>query len=242
MRICRYCKEEKEENLFPKVGRRCKTCTAVLNKAYQEKNKEHIRKQNKEYRTEFNKRILVQKAKARARQKGLPFNITEDDIVIPKYCPLLGIPLISGIGLGKPLKNSPTLDRKDNSKGYTKDNIQIISYRANTIKNDASLHELERIAWNMKKELLFFTLKSGIVVNLESINFIRSSAPDRKYTVVTNSGNLIIDEDDFKSLISRLYADPGEEITIEPRQGSLFETTANPPPGDRFTYGSGKFG
>jgi len=41
--------------------------------------------------------------------------------------------------------NSPTLDRIDNTKGYTKDNIIIVSFKANTIKNSATIEELEKV-------------------------------------------------------------------------------------------------
>lgn len=38
--------------------------------------------------------------------------------------------------------NSPSIDRIDSTKGYTRDNIQIISWKANSIKRNASLEEL----------------------------------------------------------------------------------------------------
>lgn len=42
-------------------------------------------------------------------------------------------------------ENSPSIDRLDNTKGYVKGNINIISWRANRIKSDATLDELEKI-------------------------------------------------------------------------------------------------
>lgn len=45
-------------------------------------------------------------------------------------------------------RNYATLDKIDPSKGYTVGNVQIISSRANTIKNDASLEELKTIVKN----------------------------------------------------------------------------------------------
>lgn len=40
---------------------------------------------------------------------------------------------------------SPSLDRKDPTKGYVRGNVAWISFRANRIKSDASQQELERI-------------------------------------------------------------------------------------------------
>ena len=45
---------------------------------------------------------------------------------------------------------SPSIDRIDSTKGYTKDNIQIISWRANRIKNDSTPEELMQIATYMR--------------------------------------------------------------------------------------------
>jgi len=41
---------------------------------------------------------------------------------------------------------APSLDRIDSRKGYTKDNIQVISNKANILKNDATLSELKMFA------------------------------------------------------------------------------------------------
>lgn len=80
------------------------------------------------------------RAKYRAKQKGLDFNITKEDIVIPDVCPLLSTPMVS-----------PSLDRKDPTKGYVKGNVWVISNRANTLKNDATLEELQTLVENLSK-------------------------------------------------------------------------------------------
>ena len=90
------------------------------------------------------------RAKYRAKQKGLEFTIEQDDITIPETCPLLGIPLICHRGKGSQQGNSPSLDRIDPTKGYIKGNVWVISNRANTLKNDASLQELELLVENLK--------------------------------------------------------------------------------------------
>lgn len=82
-------------------------------------------------------------AKKRAKNNGLDFDISPLDIDIPEKCPVLGIQLETGDGAAKP--SSPSIDRLDSQRGYTKDNIEVISFRANTIKSDASFEEIERI-------------------------------------------------------------------------------------------------
>jgi hypothetical protein len=70
---------------------------------------------------------------------------------IPDYCPVLGLKLnYDGVELGcsgwTRSDNSPSIDRIDSNKGYTKDNIQILSWRANRIKNDSTPEELRKLA------------------------------------------------------------------------------------------------
>lgn len=59
-------------------------------------------------------------------------------------CPILGIPIrwYAGSGTGKHHPNSKSLDRIDSSQGYIKGNVQIISWRANDLKSNATLEEL----------------------------------------------------------------------------------------------------
>lgn len=86
---------------------------------------------------------LYNLAKRRSKVSQWEFTITVEDIHIPEVCPVLGIPLF--VGDGKHGPNSPTLDRFDNSRGYTADNIRVISYRANSLKSDATVDELRRV-------------------------------------------------------------------------------------------------
>jgi hypothetical protein len=94
---------------------------------------------------------LWYKARGRSEKLNLPFDLERSDIIIPEQCPVLGIDLfISPDSIGD---NSPTIDRLDPSKGYVKENITVISARANRIKNDSTLEELEKI-YNWVKEKL----------------------------------------------------------------------------------------
>lgn len=90
-------------------------------------------------------------ATRRAKDKGLEFTICKEDIVIPDICPYLGIPLVKHRKRGDSRRDIATLDRIDPAKGYTKDNIEVISWLANTMKNNATKDLLIKFA----KEVLF---------------------------------------------------------------------------------------
>ena len=96
--------------------------------------------------TAYNKkklRNMFNGARSRAFANGRAFTITPAHLVVPATCPAFGVPLIRADGR---FTNSPSLDRLDNTKGYTPDNIRIISWRANTLKGDASRIESFQLA------------------------------------------------------------------------------------------------
>ena len=104
-------------------------------KAWQREYEQEKRKNRPEY-------FLWKSAKKRARDKGLDFDIDPSDIVIPNFCPYLGIEITHEVGSGTRRSGSPSLDRIDSSKGYVKGNIIVCSWRANFLKSDATLTEL----------------------------------------------------------------------------------------------------
>jgi hypothetical protein len=89
--------------------------------------------------------VLWRQARDRAKRKGMEFTITPQDVhdAIVNKCPVLGIELACSDG--KYWDASPSLDRIDSSRGYTPDNIWVISARANRIKSDATLEELKLV-------------------------------------------------------------------------------------------------
>jgi hypothetical protein len=89
-------------------------------------------------------------AKIRAKERNLPFSITVEDIMIPEFCPVLGIRLEPGTR--QKHDASPTLDRIIPDLGYVPSNVRVISMRANRIKADATLEELERVVRYVKRE------------------------------------------------------------------------------------------
>ena len=114
------------------------------NKKYQQAHKEEISKWQRGYRIENYRRLLLYRLKQRASAKGVPFNLSLDDLQIPTHCPVLGRRLT--IGKSRGFRDwSPSVDRVIPKLGYVKGNVQVISNRANIIKRDASLVELERV-------------------------------------------------------------------------------------------------
>lgn len=79
--------------------------------------------------------------KARCEAKGIPFDLELKDIQLNTHCKYLGIELDYSRGSGR-RDNSPSLDRIDPTKGYIKGNIEIISDKANRMKNNATKEEL----------------------------------------------------------------------------------------------------
>jgi len=89
---------------------------------------------------------MVGNAKQRAKAAGVPFTISAKDIIIPTHCPVLGIPLTRRLGRKGGCDASPSLDRIVPQLGYVPGNIVVVSRRANRIKSDASIEELEQVA------------------------------------------------------------------------------------------------
>jgi hypothetical protein len=94
------------------------------------------------YRENNRALVLLGQARYRSKKKGIEFNLELSDVVIPKVCPVLKIPLTAGSSSGGPRGCSPSLDRIDNTKGYIKGNVQVISHKANTMKHCADNNEL----------------------------------------------------------------------------------------------------
>lgn len=88
--------------------------------------------------------VLLSNSRQRAKRSNLENNLTREDIIIPDKCPVFDIPLKREDK--STWNNAPSIDRIDNTKGYTKDNIIIVSRRANILKKDASIDELTQMA------------------------------------------------------------------------------------------------
>lgn len=162
IRKCCKCKLEKPLHEFNKnktkylgLSNECKDCNKSRNNEYRKSgkyknSKSHIRRKehSREYYIANREYEMWRHAKKRAKQNNLEFSIEITDIIIPTICPVFGTPIILDKGR---CDNSPSLDRIDNTKGYTKDNICIISWRANNIKHVGTSEEHRKIAEYIEK-------------------------------------------------------------------------------------------
>lgn len=139
------CESRPESRARKRTQRNHKYST---DESYRAKVKERVNKQNSDNPT----RYLLMLAKGRAKKLGVPFNLREEDVAVPEFCPVLKIPLYRSKGYG-PSPNSPTLDRFKPELGYVKGNVFVISSKANRIKNNGTLEEIKSVfLWMQKVE------------------------------------------------------------------------------------------
>jgi hypothetical protein len=88
-------------------------------------------------------KTLISRLKANAKRRNIEFHLKSTDIDkigIPITCPVLGIPIY--FNNGKVQDDSISFDRIDSTKGYTVDNVIVVSHRVNKLKSNASLREM----------------------------------------------------------------------------------------------------
>jgi hypothetical protein len=125
-KVCSLCQKEKKIDDFHKsqgtkagIANRCIRCSALSS--------------------------MIKNAKTRDKFKvdidaWYLYQLTKDLV----ECPVLGCELLFG-GTGTIKDNSASIDRFDPTKGYTRDNVWIISDKANRMKSDATLEEIKRV-------------------------------------------------------------------------------------------------
>ena len=123
----------------------CVQCQTKKNKEYNETHNERI----KAYRKTTQNERTLSSIKKRAKDKGLDFDLEVEDL-LGDVCPVFGVKLIRGSKQG-PSDFAPSVDRKDNSKGYVKGNVQVLSNLANKMKANATPEQLVQFAeWVLK--------------------------------------------------------------------------------------------
>lgn len=162
-KTCSICAKEKSLSEFYKtktgIDYRCKVCNSQRLKQYRDNNPEKVKamkaewyssekervKESKKMERQVNPKLnMLATAKHRAKIKAVPFNLTEADIHIPEFCPVLGFKL--EVAKGKATDKSPSLDRIIPELGYVVGNVQVISRLANSMKTNANPTELINFA------------------------------------------------------------------------------------------------
>ena len=149
-KLCSIC------GLYPEHLNRsyCKSCMAKkareFRAAYTFKNGKGYRGTNKIKKVDISDRNLMSLIRSRlneARQRAVKFNKPipnlDDDFLLDllnkqnRKCALTGIKLV----LQKDNPLSPSLDQIEPGKGYTKNNVQWLSWAANRAKGDLDTHD-----------------------------------------------------------------------------------------------------
>lgn len=83
--------------------------------------------------------LLYEWAKVRASKRKQEFSINREDVLIPDVCPVFGTPF------ERNTIYAASIDRIDNKLGYVPGNVVVISLKANKLKSNASLKELQAL-------------------------------------------------------------------------------------------------
>lgn len=152
-------------------------------------------------------RALWMRAKERAGERSIPFDLLIGEVVIPTACPVLGLPLRLE---GKRTPNSPSLDRIDPFGGYVSGNVRVISDRANRLKGDRDLvtlraraeqssaslsWEYRRVAEYVEREALLHEVRTKAACSRSGRDEWRKIADFLDH--VFSRGKLVWDEQDF---------------------------------------------
>ena len=142
-RVCDVCNVEKNLNHFSLLDKTriktmerkitCKNCSKALNER---------ERRNRDWKIDA-ARLLYKNIKSRCKRMGREFSIELEDILIPEKCPVFGFNLKREDR--ETWMCAPSVDRIDSSKGYIKGNVTVVSRRANIIKRDATIEELEQL-------------------------------------------------------------------------------------------------
>lgn len=95
------------------------------------------------------KGYIIRNTKFMAKKRNIEFNLHYTDLELPEYCPLLGMKLTYRRESEQNHPSHASLDRIDNTKGYIKGNVIVISRMANAMKNCANFEQLEIFSKNI---------------------------------------------------------------------------------------------
>jgi len=141
-KICEECNQSLNLNKFSLIEKwnpnsdtknTCKKCSIKIRQT---------EKLNRDWKVDA-ARLLYKNIKSRCKRIGKEFSIELEDITIPEKCPVFGFDLKREDK--QTWMCAPSVDRIDSSKGYIKGNVTVVSRRANILKRDATIGELEQL-------------------------------------------------------------------------------------------------
>ena len=151
LRVCLDCCKELPVTEFTKGTNRyrCNACHRVRDNNYRRTRLPMMRE-----------RKMLYNIRDRAKQIGVICTLTLADIIIPLNCPVFHRPFVYGTGWANDW--SPTIDRIVPVLGYVPGNIQIISFKANTMKSNATPAEQLLFSTWLQAQASLYTLQGAI--------------------------------------------------------------------------------
>lgn len=138
---CQGCQKDKPPDQYSSRSDRsgrlrpyCKLCSNDIQRA---------RYHNHKIRSPF--KHLCTRVKARAKSKGVPFNLTPEylESIWTGFCPVLGVGLSFETDRRQP--DAVQLDRLVPEEGYVIGNVWFMSSKANRMKDAATVDEVEAL-------------------------------------------------------------------------------------------------
>ncbi len=154
-KVCKACKVEKNVDQFEKGRNQCKECRSTMAKKRREKQKE-------ENLVWFKCKEMAYSAHARVTAPSRKYKGIYQDIEEPfGFDTVLDFAQFVYDNFGKEVEQLldagkiPSLDRKDTSKGYTPDNVQILDFVENTRRGIEASKSPVKVTTPEGEELLF---------------------------------------------------------------------------------------
>ena len=150
--VCKDCMTERPLRDFyrhpnsAEFRKICKPCSRQKEKERAAARRTYKAEKAKEYRKKYRGRELLRMARQRAEKKGLSFTLEEapiQDVIDVGVCELTGIPF--SLDGGKTW-DSPSIDRIDSSKGYTRNNVRVVLHCLNVMANVWGENKIIQIA------------------------------------------------------------------------------------------------
>lgn len=146
MRVIRIRKPKNKEQRQREKEQKFKRYHEVLK--YDSAYKAKVSGATRNWQIRFPEKYILSRTKSKCKKEDIPFNLKLSDIIIPEFCPILGIKLLTNdeVRSGTSKWNTASIDRINPKLGYIRGNIQIISLRANMMKTDSTEEDLIKFA------------------------------------------------------------------------------------------------